>query len=150
MAWFMFVSRPFMCGQCRGLLWETVRVKVTLRQAVYRQSVRLGSKPLEIYDQFAVVVLVYHLLWRRDGGFSNKYAWPLSSVLVHIAQSRLLKIISFALYRNPVYPGFVKQIMPILLVLISCYNGRTYSHVLTTNRYIFNSCCLIMASLYSN
>jgi hypothetical protein len=28
-----------------------VKVKVTLRLAVYRQSVRLGVKPLEIHDQ---------------------------------------------------------------------------------------------------
>jgi hypothetical protein len=28
-----------------------VRVRVTLRLAVYRQSVRLGDKPLETYDQ---------------------------------------------------------------------------------------------------
>jgi hypothetical protein len=29
----------------------SVRVRVTLRLAVYRQSVRLGDKPLEIHDQ---------------------------------------------------------------------------------------------------
>jgi hypothetical protein len=31
--------------------WDNVRVRVTLRLAVYRQSVRLGAKPLEDHDQ---------------------------------------------------------------------------------------------------
>jgi hypothetical protein len=31
--------------------WVKVKVKVTLRLAVYRQSVRLGVKPLETHDQ---------------------------------------------------------------------------------------------------
>jgi hypothetical protein len=32
--------------------WTTnVRVRVTLRLAVYRQSVRLGARPLETHDQ---------------------------------------------------------------------------------------------------
>jgi hypothetical protein len=31
--------------------WITVRVRVALRQAVYRQSVRLGAKPLDAHDQ---------------------------------------------------------------------------------------------------
>jgi hypothetical protein len=31
--------------------FKTVKVKVTLRLAAYRQSVRLGVKPIEIHDQ---------------------------------------------------------------------------------------------------
>jgi hypothetical protein len=31
--------------------WIKVKVKVSLRLAVYRQSVRLGVKPLETHDQ---------------------------------------------------------------------------------------------------
>jgi hypothetical protein len=34
-----------------GLTQVKVKVKVTLRLAVYRQSVRLGIKPLETHDQ---------------------------------------------------------------------------------------------------
>jgi hypothetical protein len=70
-----------------------VRVTVTLRLAVYRQSVRLGAEPLEAHYKsyfcnwtFAVIVLVWHPLWREDGSVSYEYAWPLSSVrMVHTA-----------------------------------------------------------------
>jgi hypothetical protein len=31
---------------------KTARVRVTLRLAVYRQSLRLGTKPLEAHDQY--------------------------------------------------------------------------------------------------
>jgi hypothetical protein len=38
------------CGNIPYVL-KMVKVKVTLRRAVYRQSVRLGVKPLETHDQ---------------------------------------------------------------------------------------------------
>jgi hypothetical protein len=60
-----------------------VRVKVTLRLAVYRQSVHLGVKPLESHDHrfffhwtLKVTVLMEHPLWREDGFVSYEYAWP--------------------------------------------------------------------------
>jgi hypothetical protein len=34
-----------------GKILTKIKVKVTLRLAVYRQSVRLGVKPLETHDQ---------------------------------------------------------------------------------------------------
>jgi hypothetical protein len=60
------------------------KFKVTLRLAVYRQSVCLGVKPLETHDQnflppnwtFAILVLTYHPLWREDGFVRYEYAWP--------------------------------------------------------------------------
>jgi hypothetical protein len=38
-------------GQLMVKVKVKVKVKVTLRLAVYRQSVRLGVKPLETHDQ---------------------------------------------------------------------------------------------------
>jgi hypothetical protein len=60
------------------------RVRVILWLAVYRQSVRLGIKPLETHverfffstEPFAVIALMYHPLWREDGFVSYEYAWP--------------------------------------------------------------------------
>jgi hypothetical protein len=37
--------------------FEWVRVRVTLRRAVYRQSVRLGDKPLDTHDQYFIFQL---------------------------------------------------------------------------------------------
>jgi hypothetical protein len=39
------------CFQTPSLGWLTVKVKVTLRLVVYRQTVRLGVKPLESHDK---------------------------------------------------------------------------------------------------
>jgi hypothetical protein len=50
------VYKPTFEGYYRLVSWlgwgDRVRVRVTLRLAVYRQSVRLGAKPLETYDQY--------------------------------------------------------------------------------------------------
>jgi hypothetical protein len=40
---------------CNPQLTQQVKVKVTLRLAVYRQSVRLGAKPLEDHDPCGVL-----------------------------------------------------------------------------------------------
>jgi hypothetical protein len=40
---------------------RAVKVKLTLRLAVYRQSVRLGAKPLEARDQ-----IFFDTLWGRE------------------------------------------------------------------------------------
>jgi hypothetical protein len=67
------------------LLFFKVKVKVTLRLAIYRQSVCLGAKPLETHDQICffffnwtltVIVLMKHPLWREDGFVSYQYARP--------------------------------------------------------------------------
>jgi hypothetical protein len=49
-----------------------VKVKVTLRLAVYRQSVRFGAKPLEDHDQR---FLSSTSSLTEDGVFSYEYAW---------------------------------------------------------------------------
>jgi hypothetical protein len=38
-------------GLCSMALIDPFRFRVTLRQAIYRQSVRLDDKPLDIHDQ---------------------------------------------------------------------------------------------------
>jgi hypothetical protein len=58
-----------------------VGVRITLRRAVYRESVRLGDKPLEIHDQkfskwtLAVTVLMSHPLWREDESVVYNCRW---------------------------------------------------------------------------
>jgi hypothetical protein len=84
-----------------------VGVRITLRLAVYRQSVRLGAKSLESHDQrpffffgnwtLAVIVLTEHPLWREDGFVSYKYPWPLSSICIaHIACYWKLFLLNYA------------------------------------------------------
>jgi hypothetical protein len=72
-------------------IWE---VKVTLRLAAYRQSVRLGVKPLKTHDQtlffnwtFAVIVLMYNILSDQKVGLSLLNMLGLSSSVhfTHIA-----------------------------------------------------------------
>jgi hypothetical protein len=49
------IPRQRSYSRVRGLCFRVrvrVRVRVTLRPAAYRQSVRLGARPLEIHDQF--------------------------------------------------------------------------------------------------
>jgi hypothetical protein len=61
-------SYPPPRGHCR-----TVRARVTLRRAIYRQSVRLSAEPLETHDQYffnwtlAVIVLLLILSDERMG-----------------------------------------------------------------------------------
>jgi hypothetical protein len=58
MTHYVFSSPPFSTAASRDSLNSPlrvrvrVRVRVTLRSAVYRQSVRLGAKPLETHDQY--------------------------------------------------------------------------------------------------
>jgi hypothetical protein len=61
-----------------------IRIRVTLRLAVYHQSVRLGDKPLETHDQIflfsnwtlGVTVFMEHSLWREDGCVIYNCCWP--------------------------------------------------------------------------
>jgi hypothetical protein len=60
-----------------------VRVRVILWLAVYRQSVRHGPKTLETHDQrfvpkltLAVIGLMYHGPWRKDGSVVYNCYWP--------------------------------------------------------------------------
>jgi hypothetical protein len=53
--------RPFNVGYVYCLV-NKVKVKVTLRLTVYRQSVRLGVKPLETHDQMKTPLLAVALL----------------------------------------------------------------------------------------
>jgi hypothetical protein len=46
--WLAFVNTVLIVKN--AVVWD-VRVRVTLRLAVYRQSVSLGDKPLETHDQ---------------------------------------------------------------------------------------------------
>jgi hypothetical protein len=56
-----------------------VRVRVTLRWAVYRQSVRLGDKPLETHDTVILfsnwTLAVLHSLWREDESVIYNCCW---------------------------------------------------------------------------
>jgi hypothetical protein len=64
-----------------SLNWLWLRVTVTLRLAVYRQSVRLGDKPLETHGTvilfsnwtLAVIVLMWH--WGEDGSVVYNCCW---------------------------------------------------------------------------
>jgi hypothetical protein len=77
-----------------GLLLFKVKVKVTLRPAVYRQSVYLGVKPLETHDQrFYFLQLspcanspyVTSSLTRRWGSLMNMLGLSSSVHFAHIA-----------------------------------------------------------------
>jgi hypothetical protein len=60
-----------------------VRVRVTLLLPVYRQSVRLGDKPLEtqrsiiLFSNWTlpVIFLMWHPLWREDGSVVYNCCW---------------------------------------------------------------------------
>jgi hypothetical protein len=66
-------------------LWSTVRVRVrvTLRLAVYRQAHHFGVKLLETHGQQyfvfnwnpAIIVLLQHSLWREDGSVVYNCCW---------------------------------------------------------------------------
>jgi hypothetical protein len=68
---------------CTILLYECwVRIRVTLRLAVYCHSANLGDKPLETHDQYfffkstvAVTVLMSHPLWREDWSVIYNCCW---------------------------------------------------------------------------
>jgi hypothetical protein len=83
-----------------------VRVKVTLRLAVYCQSFHLGYKPLEDHDQIifnwtlAVIVLMWYPLWREDGFVSYEYA-SLFVKCTYRTYRMLLKILPCALHTCP-------------------------------------------------
>jgi hypothetical protein len=81
----------------------------TLRLAGYRQSVRLGAKPLEALDQrffFSTELLrswsLYNILPQKKMGLSlmNTLGFSSSVRIAHI-HSMLLKILAFVLYASP-------------------------------------------------
>jgi hypothetical protein len=89
--------------------WSKVKVKVrvTLRLAVYHQSVHLGTKSPETHDQrfFFQLSLCDNSpyvspLWWEDGFVSYKYAWPFIKRTFRTC-SMLLKILPFALHTSP-------------------------------------------------
>jgi hypothetical protein len=70
------------CPSCTESTLNRVRVTVTSPMEVYRQSVRLGDKPLETHDRrfcfnwtLAVIVLTWHPLWREDGSDIYNCCW---------------------------------------------------------------------------
>jgi hypothetical protein len=76
-----FVFTSLLAGDCLTSKLK-VKVKVTLRLAVYDKSVRLCVKPLETHDKyfffkwtFAVIVLMQHPLWREDGSVIYNCCW---------------------------------------------------------------------------
>jgi hypothetical protein len=105
-----------------------VRVRITLRLAVYRQSVRLGAKPLEVYDQRFFLQL-------NPNGHSPYATSSLTTGWVcllwiclafrQVYVSHLQRVIENSslrtIYKSSVSTGFAKQIMPNLRIL--CYNG---------------------------
>jgi hypothetical protein len=68
-----------------------VRVRVTLRLAVYRQSVRLGAKSLEIHDHRVLSQAkpcchspYVTFIWRRDGFVAYEYLYPYQLLVSYI------------------------------------------------------------------
>jgi hypothetical protein len=55
-----------------GIFISGIRVRVTLRLAVYRKSVRLGDKPLETHDQLVLYFLIFMFL---DSRWESKRFW---------------------------------------------------------------------------
>jgi hypothetical protein len=53
---------------------DNERVRVTLRLAVYRQSIHLGAKYFFNWT-LVVIVLTYHPLWREDGSIVYNWCW---------------------------------------------------------------------------
>jgi hypothetical protein len=80
-----------------------VKIRVTLRLAIYRQSVRLGAKPLEDHDQIFFPQL-------NPCGHSP-----------YLTSSLTRRWVCRLIYKSSVSTGFTEQIMPILRIL--CYNG---------------------------
>jgi hypothetical protein len=72
---------------------STQKLIVTLRLAVYRQSVRLGANHIETHDQYffnwtlAVIVLMQHDLWWKAGSVLYNSCWP-SFLQVSLRTSR--------------------------------------------------------------
>jgi hypothetical protein len=84
-----------------------VKVKVTLRLAVYRQSVRLGGKPLETHNQTFffqlnswTIVLMKHPLW-WEMGLSLMNMLGLSSSVHFTRIACYWKCLPFALHTSP-------------------------------------------------
>jgi hypothetical protein len=81
------------------------KVKVTLQLAVYRQSVRLGVKPLETHDQtFFQLNSCGNSPYvtsspREDGFVSYEYAWPFVKCTFH-TYSMLLMALLYSLGMN--------------------------------------------------
>jgi hypothetical protein len=102
-----------------------VKVRVTLRLALYRQSLHLASSTLRptTRDFFPnnpfcnSPYVTSSLTWRWA---CLLYAWPFVKC-TYRTYSMLLKILPCALYASPVSIGFADQMMPILHIL--CYNG---------------------------
>jgi hypothetical protein len=101
-------------------------VRVTLRLAVYRQSIRLGANPLRITasDFFFQMNPCGQSLWNILSG--ERMGLSLMNMLGLVkctcrTHSMLMKLFAFALCKSPLFsPGFAKQIMSILLII--CYN----------------------------
>jgi hypothetical protein len=137
--WIPFFSPPITCRATVDAfeLVPIIKVKVTLRLVVYRQSVWFGAKPLEAHDQrfflhlspcghspYLTSSLMTGWVYLLSKGFTP----PLSSV--HITHR--------ACYWNSSFcsTGFAKQIMPTLCILF--YNSIlvTWTFIsLTTSKF---------------
>jgi hypothetical protein len=114
----MTCFRPQVKGQTPALLgpleranltFWTTNVRVTLRLAVYSQSVRLGDKPLETHDQqffpgwtLAIIVLMQLSLWREDGSvvYNSCWASPAQS-LSGPSHARLITTFYYLRFETP-------------------------------------------------
>jgi hypothetical protein len=138
--------------------WAFRDSRVTLRLAVYQQSVHLGVNPLETHDQNFFFQLNpcgnsphKYPLWQGDGFAAYEYAWPFAKC-TFCTYSMLLKIRPFALHTIPrVSAGFAEQIVPMLRIF--CYNGNlvTWTGVsLTTSKFKSNIFSLSGFTLFYN
>jgi hypothetical protein len=102
----------------------------------------LASRPLRLTTRdifkliLAVIVLVYHPLWREDRFASYKYAWPFLKYIFRMYSILLKKSCFWTAQKSSVSRGFAEQVMPILHIL--CCNGClvTWTAVsLTTARF---------------
>jgi hypothetical protein len=105
-----------------------VKVKVTLRLAVYRQSVRLGVKPLETHDQTFFLLSSCGNSPYVTSSLTRRWVCLLwiclafRQVYISHIYSMLLNISSFyTTHKSSVSTGFTERIMTILRIL--CYNG---------------------------
>jgi hypothetical protein len=108
--------------------WGLLRVRVTLRVAVYRQSVRLGAKTLEAHNQsfFFQQPLRSECLCNILSDGKMGVSWICFAFIKHTYRtySMLFKILPI-IYTSPLSVCFA---MPILRVLFSlCYNGSLVS-----------------------
>jgi hypothetical protein len=108
------------------LYWLCQSQRVTVRLAVYRQSVDIGAKPLETHDQRLFLQLdpcdpspyVTSSLTRRW-----IYLLWICLAFRQVYVSHIQHVIENSSFctKSPVSPGFAKEMIPILRIL--CYNG---------------------------